>query len=177
MRRDAREVYVEVQRMQQNVLVLCCALFDAVVMHAVMLLLMWVSGGSDRWVLGVLLAIFGYVAPVLLLRWKMTTAVTLEALIVRYWLFPTKTIALAEITGVEAVTYNPWASGGWGYRHSRRYRRVLNVSGDRGVHVRWGGGAEEQCLVGSRDPEALVEAIEAARAALLSDGVVAGVGG
>lgn len=149
--------------MHQNALVRYVMPFEAVVMTAVLVPVMATTGGTTRWVLlGVLLG-FGFALPALILRWTMTTVVTSDALLVRFWPLPGKTLLLGDIRSVEAVAYNPWEAGGWGYRRSRKHHRIWNVSGGHGVRLRWGEADDEQCLIGSREPELLAEAIVMAR--------------
>lgn len=111
-----------------------------------------------------LLIVLAAVVPGLVLCGRLVTTVTPTHLSVRFPPFPGPRVPIERIRSVEALTYRPIIEGGgWGWRISPTYHRVYNVAGNRGVHVRYGEGRREQFLVGSRDPEALVAATEAAR--------------
>ena len=71
---------------------------------------------------------------------------------------------IGSIVQADAIAYNPLANGGWGWRISRRYHRVFNVSGSDGVYICYGDSPRDRFLVGSRNAEALADAISDARA-------------
>ncbi len=72
-------------------------------------------------------------------------------------------LAWADIKSYEAVTYRPIREyGGWGIRVVTD-GVAYSVSGNRGVRVKQVSGSH--VLVGSQDPDKLVEAIRAARRA------------
>lgn len=67
---------------------------------------------------------------------------------------------LEELARVESVTYNPVLEyGGWGIRIGRR-GWAYNVSGRLGVRLTLGSGKE--ILIGTRNPEAFVDAVHEA---------------
>lgn len=91
----------------------------------------------------------------------LTTTVTPEHLVVRFRPFRARRIPLAEVASAEPVRYDPILdAGGWGVRSSKKFGRVYNVSGERGVHVTLADGAS--LLIGSERPDDLAEAILAA---------------
>lgn len=94
---------------------------------------------------------------------RLTTIVTHDTLILKYFPFPGRRVPIGSIETAEAIEYNPLANGGWGWRISRRFHRVFNVSGNKGVYVRYGPRPRDRFLVGSRDHTALAAAIESAR--------------
>lgn len=75
-----------------------------------------------------------------------------------------RTVPLEAIVSVEATTYSPLREfGGWGIRLGRR-GWMWNVMGDGGKAVALTLREGRALLCSSREPEALVAAIEAARA-------------
>lgn len=84
-----------------------------------------------------------------------------------------RTIALQNITSAQAIKYNPLVdTGGWGIRRSRKYGRVYNMAGDRGVHIVYTDtrdkGKERNMLIGSMRADELVAAIDDAQAGMMS---------
>jgi hypothetical protein len=77
------------------------------------------------------------------------------------------TIPLETITAVSPVSYSFWRFGGWGIRISGA-TTLYNVVGDggRALKIEWTtrNGHQRTTMVSSRDPEALLAAIEIARA-------------
>jgi len=94
---------------------------------------------------------------------RLKTVVTHDTLILKYFPFPGRRVPIGSIEKAEAIEYNPLANGGWGWRISRRFHRVFNVSGNKGVYVRFGPKPSDRFLVGSRDHTALAAAIESVR--------------
>lgn len=86
-----------------------------------------------------------------------------QALSVRFSPLWGTRIPLSDVTSCEPRTYRPILEyGGWGVRYSPFGRGwAYNVSGNRGVHLVLSNG--RRVLVGSRRPEALADAINAAR--------------
>jgi len=72
-----------------------------------------------------------------------------------------RTIALAQIRGAESVQYRPIRDyGGWGIRRGLT-GWAYNVSGNRGVLLKFFGGTD--VLIGSQRPEELAAVIEERR--------------
>jgi hypothetical protein len=79
--------------------------------------------------------------------------------------FVRRTIALNDIAEAAVRDYRPIREyGGWGIRWRPHKGMVYSVSGNRGVQIALKNG--NKILIGSRQPEALVGAIECARAVL-----------
>jgi len=160
------ELFREVQPLHQNMIVRVVVPIETLVVLGVVVPLLATAPSRPGWPVIVLIAAAAIGVPACLMFIRMTTIVTRRELIVRYRPFPGKRVPVSAIRSAEAIRYNPLAEGGWGWRISRRYHRLLNVSGDRGVHVVWGDGKADQVLLGSREAERLAEAIELARFAL-----------
>lgn len=109
--------------------------------------------------------------PLVLAMMPMHTLVTPDELGVRSLWFYRKRVAMADVLSADAIKYNPIGDcGGWGIRGSRKHGLVLNITGDRGVAVRYArDGREKSMLIGSRRSEELEHAIRVA--ANLSDGL------
>jgi hypothetical protein len=70
-------------------------------------------------------------------------------------------LPLADITGIEAVTYRPLREyGGWGLRFGRQ-GKAYNISGNRGVKLTY--NTDRHVLIGSQKPDELAAAIQALR--------------
>lgn len=159
-----RELFRETQPLHQNIIV-------RIVVPLVTVALAWAgvtafSGtlGASRWTL---LAVFSGSGALLLslMFVRLRTVVTEDHLIISYRPFPGRRVPIESIVQADAIRYTPLSEGGWGWRISKRYHRVFNVSGNDGVYVRYGEGSADRFLVGSRDAKALGDAIAQARAA------------
>ena len=91
----------------------------------------------------------------------MTTVVTDRRLLIRWFPpFPGRSVPLENISSAESVKYQPFTdTNGWGWKLSAKYHRVMSVAGDRGVHVRYGEGKNEQILIGTNRPDQLAESL------------------
>ncbi len=161
---DEQELFREVQPLHQNMIVRIFLPIEALITSGILIPLM-IGPARQQWqVLLVTLLLAGFAMPLWIANWRLVTIVTDRRLIVRFRPLPGREVDIGRIIEAEAVRYNPIAdAGGWGWKISRKYHRVFNVSGDRGVHVRFGGGRRDQFLVGSRRADELAEAIELAR--------------
>lgn len=158
------ELFREVQPMHQNMLVRVLLPLESAVMAAILLPLA-LGPAKHQWV-ELLLAFIalGLVLPWMIMSLRLVTIVTEDRVTIRFRPFPGREIGTASIRSAQAVKYSPLGdAGGWGWRASTKFHRVFNVSGDRGVHIRFGEGRKDQLLVGSRRAEELAEAIELAR--------------
>ena len=161
---DEQELFREVQPLHQNMIIRVFLPAEALITTAVIVPLMLGPARQQWQILLVTLLLAGYALPMWIANWRLVTIVTDRRLIVRFRPLPGRMIEVDRITRADAVRYNPIAdAGGWGWKMSRKYHRVFNVSGDRGVHVRYGDGRRDQFLVGSRRADELAEAIELAR--------------
>lgn len=97
----------------------------------------------------------------LILASRLNTEVSDRGVFVRFYPFhrKPKEIELKELVSVEAVTYRPIRDyGGWGLRRGRT-GWCYNVSGDRGVLLRYADGTT--VMIGSQRSDQLCEAIRA----------------
>lgn len=157
--------FEETQRLGQNRLVRAIMVIEPVFLGLIFLIL---GLGPARSSWPTLLAAWvgiALVMPLVVTRLTMRTLVTDDELLVRWTRLFRLRIALSEVETAEPVRYNPIAdAGGWGVKLSRKYGRVYNVFGDRGVAVVAG---KKRALVGSQRPDELAEAI--LRGAIESD--------
>lgn len=155
--------------MHQNMIVRLVMPFESIMVVAIILPLA-LGPSRQQWVeLVLVMIVCGLAFPYWIMTLKLTTVVTDRRLWARFWVIPARDVPLETITSVESIKYSPIGdAGGWGVRGSRKFYRVYNVSGDRGVHVRFGEGKRDHFLVGSRRPDELAEAIELGRFAATS---------
>ncbi|MFQ5553176.1 MAG: DUF6141 family protein [Thermoplasmata archaeon] len=118
--------------------------------------------GPDLVVVLIWLAI-GIGLPLLWLLSSLTVEIRDRLLYVRYIpFFVFRRMPLSEIRSYEARVYNPLTEyGGWGVRFAPGKKRVYSVGGNQGVELHLVDGT--RLMIGSRDPEALVRALDAAR--------------
>ena len=119
---------------------------------------------SPDWMMWLTLILFGIGLPWLLLSCRLITQVQSDALYVRLVPFHLKPVRIdyASITECLAVRYNPILDyGGWGIRCGKG-GNAYNVSGNLGVRLELATG--RHLLIGSREPEELAVAINAAMA-------------
>lgn len=110
-------------------------------------ILLWVWGGIT------LLEIAILALP------RMETIVTDRELRVTFRPLYRRRIPVKTIDSFTAVRYDPFESGGWGIRFSRRYGRVLTVWGNQAVAVEAG---DRKLLIGTQRPEEFETALLAA---------------
>jgi hypothetical protein len=116
------------------------------------------------WSLVVTLVV-GALVAVLFIFARLETEVRGDAVVIRFrGLWPTRTIPLADIEGVEARRYSIWDSGGWGV-HLTFGGMAYNVSGNEGVFIHLRKGKGSRVLVGSQRADELARAIRTALAA------------
>jgi hypothetical protein len=157
-------LFREVQPLHQNLIIRVLLPLESLVTAAVVLPLALGPAKHQQTTLLLVFVVAGILLPASLMMLRLVTEVTERRIRIKFLPFPGREIDPATITSVEAIKYNPLGdAGGWGWRGSRKFHRVLNVSGDRGVHIRWGAGRTDQILVGSRRPEAFAEAVDLAR--------------
>jgi hypothetical protein len=123
------------------------------------------TGGSPPppWLGVLLLLLFGVGGPWLVWTYGLVVAVDAEELRIQFRPLWSRRVAIADIAEVEACTYRPLREYlGWGIRYLPGRGWAYTVQGNRGVRLRLHSGA--RILLGSRSPEQLAAAIEAARA-------------
>ncbi len=98
--------------------------------------------------------------PILVYFTKLITEVRTDGVYIRFvpfhWSF--LRISLDTVRAVHALTYRPLIEyGGWGIRYVKG-GKAYNISGNRGVRLDFSNG--KHLLIGSRNPEELVRAVE-----------------
>lgn len=161
---EEQTLFREDQPMHQNMIVCVAMPFEMVITAAILLPLAFGQARHQMAELLIIYALCGLALPLWVMSLRLVTVVTDRRLVIRFRPMPGRDIAISSITRAEAVKYSPIGDGGgWGWRISGTYHRIFNVSGDRGVHVRFGESKRDQFLVGSRRPGELAEAIELAK--------------
>jgi hypothetical protein len=105
----------------------------------------------------------GVLTPALFFTMRLIVTVNRRELTIRMWPLYRRTVAVGDISAVEAVTYRPILEfGGWGVRYSMKRRAWgYTVSGKEGVQVELSNG--KKILMGSEQNTRLAAAIEQAR--------------
>jgi len=89
---------------------------------------------------------------------KVVTEVRKDGIFIRYSFLSHQKISFEEINHYKVQTYNPIRDyGGWGIRYGKN-GKAYNVNGNRGVQLKFLDG--KQLLIGSQQPEELIQAIE-----------------
>lgn len=125
------------------------------------------SGEPSVAVPGAILAAAGaFMALVGVLAGVLRIAVTPSALRVQFMTTGLE-IPFERIRSIQAERYDWTAYGGWGYRMSLSGKRAMSVTGvgDRGLSIVYADeqGKEHTLFVSSKDPEAVMRAIDHAR--------------
>ena len=113
-------------------------------------------------VMVIIAIIFGIGLPLFTFSTNLTTEVHSDGLYIRFFPFHLsfRRIAIEEIMGFEACTYNPIRDyGGWGIRYGRK-GKAYNVSRNRGVQLELLN--RKHLLIGSQKPKELAEALNLA---------------
>lgn len=113
------------------------------------------------WLAVVFWVAFGWLFPLGWLAARLELEVRPDAVHIRYVPFMARTIDYGAIVSVQAETYQPVREfGGWGIRMWFTRRHIAySVRGDTGVRLELHGG--RTVLVGSQQPQALANAIQA----------------
>jgi hypothetical protein len=120
-------------------------------------------GDPALFVIGLFYILVGVLLLWLFFRGALVTEVRQSGLFVRYYPFHRtfRRIPLEGLLTCEARTYGPIREyGGWGIRVGMG-KRAYNVSGNRGVELKYGDG--KTLLIGSRKAEQLAGAIDSIR--------------
>jgi hypothetical protein len=152
-------IFDETQRLHQNMVVrvvMPLSLLFSVGLAVLVLARQGAGAGGIAATIAV-----GVVVPLALAMLAQRTEVTEQRVRVRSVVGWGLTIPTADVVSAEAIRYNPIGDcGGWGLRRSRKHGLVLNLSGDRGVLVRYAAqGGEKSALIGSRRSDELARAI------------------
>ncbi|MDD3621314.1 MAG: DUF6141 family protein [Methanofollis sp.] len=116
---------------------------------------------SDEGV-AIITLIFGILFPLFFVIMNLTVEVRDDGIYYRFFPFHLvfRAVPWEKIKDVEACTYRPFVEfGGWGIRWGGPKQRAYSTGGNRGVRVYCRDG--KMVLLGSRDPEALVAAVNA----------------
>lgn len=117
----------------------------------------WGTNPAPDWMMWLLLMIVGIGLPLAFYWMRLIVEVMDDSVSIRYVPLTKRTIPLADIEQVEALTYKPLQEfGGWGVR-GRSNRRAYNVSGNRGVELTLRDG--RMIMIGSQKAEELALAI------------------
>lgn len=117
----------------------------------------WGTNPAPDWMMWLLLMIVGIGLPLAFYWMRLIVEVMDDSVSIRYVPLTKRTIPLADIEQVEALTYKPLQEfGGWGVR-GRSNRRAYNVSGNRGVELTLRDG--RTIMIGSQKAEELALAI------------------
>jgi hypothetical protein len=109
-----------------------------------------------------ILAFAGICLPLLIYAVRMTTTVSRERLVIRYWPFVRKTIPVSEIDLFAARQYRPIREyGGWGIRWAGKRGMAYSMSGKEGVQLELNNG--HKILVGSQHATQLETALRRAQ--------------
>ncbi|MEQ8317520.1 MAG: hypothetical protein RIE77_08025 [Phycisphaerales bacterium] len=155
-------IFHETQRLHQNSIVRYLVPISTLSSVVLVLAIMIGSGQSASTL--ALVVVLGLGLPLLLMQLPMRTTVTEREIRVRALVFFRFVVAIEQVRDARAITYNPLMDcGGWGVRISRKFGWVLNVSGDRGVHVHYtAGDKDKSMLIGSLRSDELERAIRLA---------------
>ncbi len=119
----------------------------------------WGNNPASDELLIIITLLAGVLLPIFLLTTHLTVIVDREGVRMKYSPFHRRTrlFTWKEIARYEVVDYSPIEDfGGWGIRYGG-WANAYTVSGKRGVLLHLTGG--ETILIGSRQPEALSEAM------------------
>lgn len=116
------------------------------------------SSDGVPWAIVPVTVVVGVGLPVLFGFARLRVEVHDDRVVLRYRPFTARTIRLADVMGVEAVTYRPVREyGGWGIKGWSRRKVAYNVSGTRGARLTLADG--RTVLIGSQRADELAAAI------------------
>lgn len=149
--------FEETQRLGQNRLVRAIMVIEPVFLGLIFLVLGLGPARSSWPTLLVVWVAIALVMPLLLARLTMRTLVTDDELLVRWSPLCRFRLPLREVETAQPVRYDPIAdAGGWGIKRNRKFGRIYNVYGDRGVAIT---ARDTRALIGSQRPDELAQAI------------------
>lgn len=109
----------------------------------------------------VILILIGIGLPVTFFSIKMTTMVSGDKIVIRFFPFRSREINMGDIKSAVAIDYRPVPEyGGWGIRWAPGRGMAYNISGTRGVKIDLLGG--KMILIGSQRADELEAAINSA---------------
>ncbi len=109
----------------------------------------------------IILIFIGIGLPAVFFSTKMTTQVSADKIVIRFFPFSSREIKTGEIKSAVAIDYRPVPEyGGWGIRWAPGRGMAYNISGTRGVKIDLVGG--KMILIGSRNADELEAAINSA---------------
>jgi hypothetical protein len=114
------------------------------------------------WAHWLILAFAGIGLPWLIYALRMTTTVSRDLLVVRYWPFVTRRIPVVEIGSFAACQYRPIRDfGGWGIRWAGKRGMAYSMYGKEGVQLELRNG--HKILVGSQQAAQLETVLKRAQ--------------
>ncbi len=151
-------IFNETQSFARNRFLRTIILFESIILTAMLGGFMLKSTGSQQhqlifvWVLCVL------VLPMLILSIRQRTQIIGHTLFVWFPPFPKWKIDLTTIKHAEQRKLSPLGDlGGWGYRITKKYGRVMNTHGDQFVVITLAN--DKKRTIGTQRPEELLTAI------------------
>jgi len=149
--------FSETQRLGQNRVVRVLFVVEPIFLGLIFLAVGISSGGRGWPTLLIVWGGAGVALPVMLSRMSLRTRVTSSELIAIWAPFYRRRIPLSEIETAEPIRYSALTdTGGWGVKRNKRFGLILNVFGDRAVHVTT---ARKKLLLGTQRPDELATAI------------------
>jgi hypothetical protein len=127
--------------------------------------MVWSPEGSRAPVgLWIMFIAVGVLTPALFFSMRLIVTLNRRTFLIRMWPLYRRTVPVADIVSVEAVTYRPILEfGGWGVRYSLKRRAWgYTVSGKEGVQLELANG--KRILVGSKENTRLASVLEQAKA-------------
>ena len=119
----------------------------------------WGTNPGPDWLIWLFWLLFGLGLPALFHATRLVVEVHPDQVMIRYWPFTIRRIAIVDIKQMEVRTYKPVQEyGGWGIKGWSSQRIAYNVSGNRGVELTLQDG--RSVMIGSQQPEALALAIQ-----------------
>src|SRR6476620_2384503 len=161
----AKILFNEVQTFRHNLLWSCVLIIPAVVMLS--LFIYQLASGTlvgDRPMSNLSLGILCicYIVPVcLIFPYVNLTLIIDEQKITYGWNVPIKDYNVIEISNIKEWSVIKYRFVGYGYRISRLYGNVYNLSGNKGLQIITKN--DEKVLIGTLHPEQLKEVIEKIR--------------
>lgn len=165
----AKTLFKEVQSIRQNLLWSSALIIPALVMTGVLIYQLVTgkpAGANPMSNLSLSILCVCYIVPVAVIIpfVKLTTVIDDEK--ISYgWNIPTAELNEIRIADIQELSVIRYKFVGYGYRFSRKYGIVYNVSGNKGLQIATKHGA--RILIGTGHPEQIKSAIEKIKAPVI----------